>query len=61
MVRNAKIDNETHRKLSILAAELAVKKGELMCILLNEAMTRFSTAEIREILNAKTYPNCENS
>ena len=38
MVRNVKIDDETHRKLSIRASELVMQKGDLASALIDAAL-----------------------
>lgn len=51
MDKNVKIDKDTHKRISMLAAETGIAKGELVCVLLNAAM---DTLTIEQVLHLVT-------
>jgi hypothetical protein len=50
MVKNVKIDDETHRRVSIKAAELQVLKSDLCSCLIRAALLEFGTEKIRNLI-----------
>jgi len=50
MDKNVKIDVETHRRLSIKAAEMQVQKSELCAALIRYALDRFDEKEVRKLI-----------
>jgi len=52
MVKNVKIDDETHRAMSIKAATLKAQKNKLSSILIRVALAKFTDAEIQQFLSS---------
>lgn len=52
MVKNVKIDDETHRKVSMKAAELQALKCDLCSCLIRAAIAEFSTEKIQALVKA---------
>lgn len=50
MVKNVKIDENTHRKLRIKAAELDCRISDLCSVLVTAALLTISQASMRELL-----------
>lgn len=67
MVRNVKIDDETHKKLSIRASELVLLKGDLASALIEAALENLPPETVVEYIRQhadrfrdkakKGYPN----
>lgn len=67
MVRNVKIDDETHKKLSIRASELVLLKGDLASALIEAALEKLPPETVAEYVGQhadrfrnkakKGYPN----
>ena len=51
MTKNVKIDERTHQLMSIKAAELGAKKGDLCAVLIQAALENTSESEIRQRLD----------
>jgi hypothetical protein len=52
MVRNVKIDDETHRRLSIRASELVMQKGDLASALIDAALANMRPEELKDYIDA---------
>jgi len=50
MVKNVKIDDETHRQLSILAAKLPAKKSDLCSVLVRAGIEKLEEEEVKKLL-----------
>lgn len=50
MVKNVKIDEETHKKVSIKAAEIQALKSDLCSCLIRAALAEFDTEKIRTLI-----------
>lgn len=50
MVKNVKIDDETHRQASMKAAEIQALKGDLCSCLIRAALAEFTTEKIMTLL-----------
>jgi hypothetical protein len=50
MVRNVKIDDETHRQLSIRASELVLQKGDLASALIDAALEKIPQDELKRYI-----------
>lgn len=50
MVKNVKIDDKTHREVSIKAAELQALKSDLCSCLIRAAIAKFTAEEIKTLL-----------
>lgn len=50
MVKNVKIDDETHRQLSILAAKLPAKKSDLCAVLVRAGIEKLEEEEVKKLL-----------
>lgn len=50
MVKNVKIDDETHRLLSMKAAALPAQKGDLCSILIRAALIRMDDKTLLDLL-----------
>lgn len=50
MVKNVKIDDETHRKLSVEAAQLQCKKSDLCSVLVRAAIETLTKDQIRNLI-----------
>ena len=48
MVKNVKIDDATHRALSVKAAEIEEQKSVLCAVLIRAALQHFSNEKIKE-------------
>jgi hypothetical protein len=49
MLKNVKIDEETHRKLSVAAAQMGVQKGLLCATLIRAALELVPEEQLRRI------------
>lgn len=50
MEKNVKIDEATHRRVSVAAAQMGVKKGQLFAVLINAALDTLSQDELKELV-----------
>lgn len=50
MVKNVKIDDETHRRLSIEAAQLGCKKSDLCSVLVRAAIDGHTKEQMRNLV-----------
>lgn len=51
MLKNVKIDSETHRLLSMKAAEIPEQKGILCAVLIRAALEKFTDEELKMMLS----------
>lgn len=52
MLKNVKIDAETHRLLSVKAAEIQEQKGILCAVLIRAALQKLSGEELQNMLDS---------
>lgn len=50
MVKNVKIDDETHRRLSVEAAEIQCKKSDLCSVLVRAAIETLTRDQMRNLI-----------
>lgn len=60
MVKNVKIDDETHRAMSMKAAQLQAQKSDLTSVLIRIALSKTCDAEIQQLVENYTR-NLDNN
>lgn len=56
MVKNVKIDDEAHRRLSIAAAKIPAQKGDLCSALIRNALETLSDEQLRTLADQYQPP-----